>query len=186
MRIKLFLSMILVLLLGSFLSAAVAKKLSMEYLVENAKAIVHGKVKSMEAAWDKDKKAIWTEIEIEIEKTFKGDAKNTINVFVRGGQVGDIAQEVAGSPNFSKGHEVVVFCWEDSNKKLQILGMAQGKFKVYFGKDEKKYVKNSLSGLTLVDDNGKLLDKKKYLPTEMKLTEFLELITSLTNKKVEK
>ncbi len=186
MRTKLIISLFFVLLLTSLLSATVAKKLSVEYLVENAKAIVHGKVKTMEAAWDKDKKAIWTEIEIEIEKTLKGDAKDTIKVFVRGGKVGDIAQEVAGSANFSKDDEVVVFCWEDSNKKLQILGMSQGKFKVFNGKDEKEYVKNSVSGLKLLDDDGKPLDKKNYLPTEMKLSEFLELIASLTSKKDEK
>ena len=110
MRAKLIITLLFIVLMASFISAAVAKKLSMEFLVENANAIVHGKVKSMKAAWDKDKKAIWTEIEINIEKTLKGDAKDSINVFVRGGKVGDIAQEVAGSANFSKDDEVVWFC----------------------------------------------------------------------------
>ena len=186
MRAKLIITLSFILLLASLLSAAVAKKLSMEFLVENSKAIVHGKVKSMKAAWDKDKKAIWTEIEIEIEKTLKGDAKDTINVYVRGGKVGDIAQEAAGSANFSKDEEVVVFCWVDSEKRTQILGMSQGKFKVFYGKDEEKCAKNSVTGLKLVDDDGKPLDKKNYLPTEMKLTELLELITTLTNKKDKK
>ncbi|MCD4658328.1 MAG: hypothetical protein K8S87_12405 [Planctomycetes bacterium] len=186
MRIKLIITLSFILLLASMLSAAVAKKLSMEFLVENSKVIVHGKVKSLNAAWDKDKKAIWTEIEIEIEKTLKGDAKDTINVYVRGGKVDDIAQEVAGSANFNKNDEVVVFCWVDSEKRIQILGMSQGKFKVFYGNDEEKYAKNSVTGLKLMDDDGKPLDKKNYLPTEMKLTDFLELISKLADKNEKK
>jgi len=185
MRIKLAIFLILAGFLTSVVNGAIAKKMSVEYLVKNAIVIVQGKVKSTEAAWDKENKTIWTEVKIEIEKTLKGDAEDTISLYAHGGKVGDKAQDVAGSANFSKDESVIVFGWKDSEDRMQILGMAQGKFKIYFGDDEVEYVKNSLTGITLVDDDGKKLDENEYKPTKLTLKEFLESITKFVAKEKE-
>ena len=184
MRIKLTFIIILCVLVAVG-SAAVAKKLSLEFLVKNATIIVQGTVKSTEAAWDKDNKEIWTEVKIEVSETFKGDKAETVSVFAHGGTVGEKAQEVAGSASFKAGEKVIVFGWKDSNGRMQILGMAQGKFILYFAKDDLEYAKNSVSGMTLVDDDGKKLKEDESKPTEMKLSDFTQAIKDFVAKEKE-
>jgi hypothetical protein len=100
-------------------------------------AIVRGKVKRLESRWSGDKMRIFTEVEVEVAESLKGEPAQTVKIRQPGGQVGDIAQVVSGLASFQEGEEVVVFLEKRGGQRFQVSGMAQGKFRVERSSDGK-------------------------------------------------
>lgn len=140
----------LVLLCG-VLDAAVALKLDLDSLTDNAVLVVRGKLDSKDARWDADRTGIWTHHSVTVTETLKGEHGASREFVTRGGVVGDVGQHVAGSGTFTVGSEYVFFLWKDDSDRYQLVGMVQGAFAITEENGETR-VSNSFSGLTLVKD----------------------------------
>jgi hypothetical protein len=77
--------------------------------VENANAIVYGKVVKQEARWDAEHRWILTYTTIRVEKSLKGVTPPEVTIVTPGGNVGDVHQDTVGIPDFAVGSETAVF-----------------------------------------------------------------------------
>jgi hypothetical protein len=109
---------------------AVGPEVSVEALARRADAVVRGAVQGVEASWAPDGRHVRTRVTLRRISTWRGAAPAVVVVDVPGGQVGDVAQSVAGAPGFEPGEEVVVFLRATSPGRYRVLGLATGKFRV--------------------------------------------------------
>jgi hypothetical protein len=105
--------------------------LDLKALTERADRVVYATVESTEAHWTSSHDAIYTDVKLRVQRSFKGAAQPGELVTVRreGGTVGTIGMKVFGAPQFTPGEEVVVFV-EPRGGANWVVGMAQGKLRV--------------------------------------------------------
>ncbi len=156
------------------LSATVALKMDIESLTEESTLIVIAKVDRKESRWDAGNKGIWTHHEVTVENTLKGSADADQEFVTRGGVVGKLGQNVAGSGQFKIGERAVFFLWKDAAKRWRLTAMAQGAFKITGNK-----VKNSVAGIKLVNSDLKALDKADKQPLKFVLADLKSDIKEL-------
>lgn len=77
--------------------------------VENANAIVYGKVVKQETRWDPQHRWILTYTTFRVEKSLKGVTPPEVTIVTPGGRVGDVHQDTMGVPDFRVGDENAVF-----------------------------------------------------------------------------
>jgi hypothetical protein len=130
-----------VILVGAAAEATVLVPLDTRALAERADRVVLGTVESTTPRWTSDHQAIYTDVTIRVEKTYKGTLKPGDTVVVRreGGVVDGIGMRVYGAPHFTVGEEVVVFL-EKRGGATYTVGMTQGKLRVVIGADGVKRV----------------------------------------------
>lgn len=109
--------------------ATITRAIEFDTKVENAAAIVVGKVIAQESRWDSAHKWILTYSTFQVEKTMKGAQAQQITIVTPGGQVGEVAQEVSGVPKFMKGEDHVVFV-RNSQAGPTVLYFEQGAYRV--------------------------------------------------------
>lgn len=100
-------------------------------LIVGARAIVTGKVVSVESAWDESHNRIYTYITLRVKQVLKGEiTEKRIVLKELGGRVGDEGLTVWGSPEFTKGERVLVYLdtWPDGS--LRTHQMLLGKFSI--------------------------------------------------------
>ena len=174
-------------LLAASLSATSALRLDLNTLTDKAEVIVIGKVESKEARWDAGRKGIWTHHDVEVSETLKGTHKAEIEFVTRGGVVGRKGQHVAGAGTFKVGDKYVFFLWRDAKKRLRLLGMVQGAFRIY-EKNGVSRAKNSYSGLTILNPKTLKPSRRKAdkLPMDFTLADFKGRIAKRLKPKEEK
>lgn len=99
-------------------------------LARDARAIVRGRVASVEARWTDDHRAIESIVTLEVESTLKGSFGPDVQFRVPGGQLGRFRSLVVGAPEFTVGQRVVVFLGAQGPSVPYVLGMSQGVFRV--------------------------------------------------------
>ena len=114
--------------------ATIERAASFDEKVENAAAIVVGKVVKQETKFDPSRRWILTYTTFNVEKSLKGGTGGEITVVTPGGHVGDIYQDTIGVPEFNKGDEHVVFV-KNSSAGPTVLYFDQGTYDIV--KDEK-------------------------------------------------
>lgn len=112
-------------------SASVLRALKLDELAERADRIVLGRVEKLESRWTDDHSAIFTEVTLVVERTYKGPTGPGERLVVRreGGSVAGIGMRVFGAPEFSVGEETVIFT-EQRGRARFVSGMAQGKLEL--------------------------------------------------------
>ncbi len=85
-----------------------------QHIISTADYIVEGTVRRVESNWNADKSAIFTYINLSIEKYVKGTpfAGNEFQIVTSGGTVGDITQVVEDQPIFHEGKKVRIYFQE--------------------------------------------------------------------------
>jgi hypothetical protein len=114
--------------------ATIERAASFDEKVENAAAIVVGKVVKQETKFDPSRRWILTYTTFNVEKSLKGGTGGEITVVTPGGHVGDIYQDTIGVPEFKKGDDHVVFV-KNSSAGPTVLYFDQGTYDVI--KDDK-------------------------------------------------
>lgn len=117
-------------------TANVVEDLTVAEMSVRSDLVVHGRVRSVEAAWDEGRTRILTTVRLEVLATLAGEAPAEVVVRQAGGRVGDTELVVAGQPTFVVGQQVVVFL--ERNPDLDqagepayvVLCMAAGLFRV--------------------------------------------------------
>jgi hypothetical protein len=105
--------------------------LDLPSLTARAERVVLARVERQEAHWTDGRNAIYTDVVLRIERTYKGDVKAGDEIVVRreGGTVDGVAMVVYGAPTFVDGEEVLLFS-ERRGSASWVVGMTQGKLRV--------------------------------------------------------
>jgi hypothetical protein len=99
-------------------------------LVSEAHTIVLGRIASLDSEWTEGRRGIETLLSIDVERTLKGSAGDSIVVRVPGGQMGPYLSVMPGAPRFVEGEEVVLFLAGAPPEVPHILALGQGVFRV--------------------------------------------------------
>jgi hypothetical protein len=107
--------------------ATIVPRLSLEEMVARSETIVSGQVIRIWTAWDSQHRFIWTHSEILVGHVAKGSRSERIVVSEPGGVVDGFGMQVAGTPGYLPGEQVMVFLERMPNGYLRTAGMGQGK-----------------------------------------------------------
>ena len=124
----------LALLLATFGGIPVAEATMMQAAtfddkVENANAIVVGRVLRKESRWDPEHRWILTYTTFRVEKSLKGVTMPEVTLVTPGGQLGDLYQDTIGVPDFAVGSDNVVFI-KNTKSGPTVLYFDQGAYEV--------------------------------------------------------
>jgi len=113
------------------LEASSAIRLNDEQLVLGSTLIVEGRVVGVRSEWNAARTQIQTVVTLSVSRALKGKpASSTLTVRMLGGRMGDIEQELVGSPTFSIDEDVIVFFERSLSHPVPITGYSQGKLTV--------------------------------------------------------
>lgn len=104
--------------------------MSLEDIVDASESIIHGTVLRSWSAWDEGHQYIWTHYEVQVADRLKGGPPGTLVISEPGGIVGETALQIAGTPQYEVGEEVVLFAERTPLGYLRTCGWGQGKFRV--------------------------------------------------------
>jgi hypothetical protein len=104
--------------------------LSREELVEQADAVVAGRVIEVSSFWNAEHTAILTEAVLEVEDSIVGSAPAYVNLRTFGGQVGNYRIEAHGFPTFQMGERLVLFLEPEKDGAQRVLGYQQGQYRI--------------------------------------------------------
>jgi hypothetical protein len=107
--------------------ATMVPRLSLEEMVVRSETIVSGQVTRIWSAWDSQHRFIWTHSEIQVGDVVKGSHSGRIVVSEPGGVVDGFGMQIAGTPGYLPGEQVMVFLERMPNGYLRTTGMGQGK-----------------------------------------------------------
>lgn len=97
-------------------------------LAKNSEAVVRAVVRGEAAAWDADRRFIWTTTTFDVVETWKGTLAGRASLRELGGEVGTQGMRVVGAPQYAAGEEVVLFLYKDAQGFWRTQGWTQGKF----------------------------------------------------------
>ena len=130
LNMKRFLAVVAVLAVAGPAAATVVPRLTLEEIVARSEVVVHGRCVRTWAAWDSERRFIWTHSEIQVLDRWKGAAGATVVVSELGGVVGEMGLAVDGMPRYEPGEEVVLFLYRVPNGYWRTRGLGQGKYEV--------------------------------------------------------
>jgi hypothetical protein len=159
-------ALVLALLLGAgSLQATLVSRMSLEEVVDASETIVQGTVVRKWSAWDEGHKYIWTHYEIQVADKLKGSVPGTFVVSEPGGVVDEIELQIAGTPQYEVGEEIVLFAERTPLGYLRTCGWGQGKFRVTRTPlDGKITVRTAAKGIELVERPAEGESKPKGTP----------------------
>jgi hypothetical protein len=134
------------------LQATLVPRMSLEEVVDASESIVQGTVVRTWSAWDEGHKYIWTHYEIQVADRLKGNLPGRVVVSEPGGTVGEIELQIAGTPQYKVGEEVVLFAERTPLGLLRTCGWGQGKFQISrSARGGTVTVTTAVKGIQLVD-----------------------------------
>lgn len=160
--------------------ASVLKALSLEVLCQRADRIVLGRVEKIEARWTDDHSAIFSEVTLRVERSYKGPTGPGETMIVRkeGGSVGGIGMRVYGAAEFRVGEEALVFTEPRGGARF-VSGMTQGKLRVTRAINGEDIVVGGSAGASLLGAPDPRLVAPRPLPDfERELVKVIDQATS--------
>ena len=130
--------------------ATLAEAKSFDDKVENAAAIVIGKVVSTESRWDNARRWILTYNRFEVEKSLKGFQGREVTIVTPGGVVDNIQQDTVGVPRFEVGDEHVLFV-RNTAAGPTVLYFEQGAYELIRDQRGDRTVVPAVSSAVLID-----------------------------------
>jgi len=163
----------LALMLASPSFATIVTKMDLPALVQSSDVIVQGTVEQVYSQVDPQLNLIFTYASIRVDEAIKGGPRQTILIRQLGGTVGGLSLNIAGSPDFKQGEQVVVFLETQHNGAFHVAGLNQGRYTI----EDNVAVANT-SGLTLLDAKTKQMNDRTVI-NRTPLVEFKSKIREL-------
>jgi len=131
---------------GSSARATTMIPLDLPGLTARAEVVIAGRVTETRCAWTADHEAIYTDVTVHIDRVLAGPLRAGQELVIRreGGVVDGVGMKVFGAPSFAKNEEVVLFV-ERRGGAHYVVGMAQGKLRVYTDASGHKRLRRNLS-----------------------------------------
>jgi hypothetical protein len=126
---------------------------SIERLTTDADLVVQGKVLDQTTKSTRDGRQLVTVVRVQVSETLKGSPRQQVRLVGPGGELGDIGQHVSGSATFTDGEEVLLFLARSQGEVYELVGMAQGKYRIERGGpgSPTRAIPEPLGNATLVD-----------------------------------
>jgi len=124
---------------GTALATAMIRQ-DLDTLTTEADVILRGRVARVQSRWTQDHLKIVTDVDLEVTESLKGGPPSRVRVLQPGGEVDGIGQQVLGLAEFQTGEEVVVFLQSRPGALYQVVGAAQGKYRIERSTDGKRAV----------------------------------------------
>ena len=105
-------------------------EMSREELVEQADAVVAGRVVEVRSFWNRQGTAILTEAVIEVESSILGKTASRVTVRTFGGEVGEHKIVALGFPTFERNEKLLLFLEPEQDGAHKVLGYLQGEFRI--------------------------------------------------------
>lgn len=114
---------------ATFASATVIVHETLDAKAQRVPLIVRGRVARSIAAWDAQKRTIWTWTELTVTEAIKGKPGALVLIKQPGGEVGERGQAVSGAATFKEGEDCVLFLEPAplEASAFMVSGMAAGK-----------------------------------------------------------
>jgi hypothetical protein len=112
------------------LRATVVVPADLGELARDARAIVRGRVLSVDGRWTEDRRTIETIVTLQAASYLKGALGPTVQFRVPGGDLGRYRSIVVGAPRFVVNEEVVVFLGANGPAVPYIVGFNQGVYRI--------------------------------------------------------
>ncbi|HLM02567.1 MAG TPA: DUF4214 domain-containing protein [Pyrinomonadaceae bacterium] len=155
-------------------AATTAKLASDEQLILTSRVIVTGDVQAIQAAWDGQRRNIYTYVTVKVSEVLKGQIRNeTIVIKQAGGRVGDDEIIIDGAPKYKAGQSVLLFLNTLPDGALTVAHLFQGKYEI---------IENAETGLriaqrTIDSDNVHILPGQgEQVTNSAELSAFIEKI----------
>jgi len=147
------LSVILLLLVpGMKVEGATVEAMTLEEMARRADMIFIGRSIGSRADWNAQHTRIYTHTNFVVEHFLKGGAgERSMTIRLWGGQVGPFRAIIPGTPNFTNGEEVLLFCVGSGARIPTLLGLSMGKFTLTVNDAGERILKRDISGLILVN-----------------------------------
>jgi hypothetical protein len=131
-----FAAALIALLAATPASATIVKAMTVEEMAREATAVVVATVTGTTSAWEEGR--IVTRVTLAVSERLRGAVgEDALEIAVPGGAVGDLAQQVPGTPQYSAGDEVFVFLWRGPEQRAYtVLGLSMGSFRIQRGVDK--------------------------------------------------
>lgn len=143
-------ALLLVLLTAVPALSTTVLRFTLDDLVERADVVVHGTCADVRGRETPD--GVVTDVTIRVIKTYKGAPAETLSFTTYGGTTRSRGTFIAGSPQFEKGEELVLFLDRPNRVGYRMaIGMAQGKYTVSEDASGRKVATRNLVGLRFVD-----------------------------------
>jgi hypothetical protein len=154
-------------------------KISLDRMTLGSNLIIYGTVVSAHSLWEGQ--AINTYTSIRVKETLKGEGREFITVKQMGGRVGDITDEVTGSPELNQGEDVILFL-VDWQGNYWIHSIVLGKFSIVT-QNGNLVAYNDLNNVGLIDPvtNREVIDATEKI-NAFSLDSFLNEIRSLSTR----
>ena len=132
MHVKKIVWLIVILMMASQVSFTQEKESKMNKLSKKADVILQGKVVKKDAAWNANKTRIYTKVTLKVDKYLKGkEKKETIDLTIPGGELGDVGELYTHLPVFEEEEEVILFLKKDKkNNGYKVLHGDEGKIRI--------------------------------------------------------
>jgi hypothetical protein len=104
--------------------------MTFEELVEQATAVVFGRVNDVEGRWTADRRSIESIVTVEALRYMKGNLGDRVAVRIPGGRAGGFVNVLPGAPVLREGELVVLFLGASAPAIPSPVGLSQGVFRV--------------------------------------------------------
>lgn len=170
-----FLFIVLILFTNSVVNYALTIQLiSIEQMTKESNTVIIGKVMSSYSVWEGNK--IYTYTTFQINEILKDDGLGEYVVVKQlGGTVGDMTLDVPGTPELTKGEELLLFLrfWKGN---YWIHSIVLGKYSIFI-EEGNKFAINNLNNIGLIDPVTKrTITDACAIENKFLLTEFVNEI----------
>jgi hypothetical protein len=137
---------------GTGAEAGTVRPMSLEQMTERADMIFTGRVAGKRAEWNAERTRIYTYVTFEVDRYLKGGTESGVaTVRLLGGQVGRYLVQLPGTPQFTIGEEVLLFCAGQQARIPSVLGLSLGKFTITNSANGERIIKRDISTLMLAN-----------------------------------
>lgn len=137
---------------GNGAEAGTVRAMNLEQMTDRADMIFTGRVLGKRAEWNAERTRIYTYVTFEVDRYLKGGTESRVaTVRQLGGQVGRYLAQLPGTPQFTIGEDVLLFCAGQQARVPSVLGLSLGKFTITDSPSGDRYVKRDISTLMLAN-----------------------------------
>lgn len=130
--------------------ATTVLRFSLEELVERSEVIVHGTCTDVRGRETPD--GVVTDVTLRVTTALKGAPGEALAFTTYGGATAARGTFIAGSPQFEKGEELIIFLDRPNRVGYRLaIGMSQGKYTIHEDATGRKLATRNLAGLVFVD-----------------------------------
>lgn len=137
-------------LLAAVCGATTVIPMSVEDLTRGATRIVEGRALETWSAWNPQRTLIYTYTRVQVVRTLKGAATDTLTVKQLGGSAGGYTQKVAGVRHFVAGEDALLFLRPSAanDGTMAVVGLMQGNFRIYQAASGQAMVSNGMPSVS--------------------------------------